>query len=1037
VIGRGTRIALEVIAGVTVGLIVLFASAAIRLTQGPVSLALLKPYVIETIGHDTSLGIDFDDLVLAWAGWERNLDVRAVGVHVRSGDGDDTASIPEMSISFSLPALAEGRLAPTSLDFIKPKLRIVRDKDGAVRLGVGEAGAKDERMPLIGDRFLALSEDGTTAHLRRISVVDGEVLIEDRSLGVTWRAPKANLMLRRGTAGLDLRFALDVAVDEQLAKFAGAATYVPGQPTFKVNATVDGLAVKSVALGAEFEPLSKWDLRLNASFNGEVGQDGSIRTLRAEIKSGPGKIVLPAPVNETVEVRAVEAKGSYDDSKRQVQIDGLKFDIDGATLGLAGQLVRVGRDATLDGTITGNAIPTALIWRLWPKEVAASTRRWVSTNLEGGVVNDVSAHVFARLDGRPNRPPTLETATGTLRLRGVDVHYLRPLPPATKVEATLAFTPSRVDISIRSGELGRLQIPEGTLAFTNLDRSDYTLDLEMVVNGPVSDALEVLDNPRLGYIKQFGVAPKDVAGVMATRLIVQLPLIDALKFDRVAIRAASNLRDVAAPRVAFGQSLTGGTMVLKLDKTSMSVSGQAKLLGADADLSWTEDFSGRAQYRRRVEARGTVDAASLASMGWDLGGTVRGPMELDVVYAVPDSDRYDLAVRAKLDQAAISVPQLVWTKPAGRPGEASVDMVHRENRGWTVRKFNVQAEAFSARGSAAFGAEGNRLERLDIEELLQPPRIRLSATARRTEDSVLDVAIKAAGYDAQPLFEDIDDDTRPGTPLPPMRVKFDADSLWLAGDTPLRRTSGVLNYDGKAWNRIDIRGRVGDGKPFSFDLTRAEAGTVASLKSEDAGATLSGFGIVDDIKGGKLEFEAKRAPAAAAPWQGRVELQDFRLEKAPQIARVLTLTSLTGISDVLTGKGIHFRVLEFPYVHENRRVTFNDARAVGSELGVTASGWIGLKSRELDIKGTLVPAYTLNSLLGNIPVIGQLFTGAKGSGVFAVSYGVTGPLKDPKATANPVSAFAPGFLRNLIDGLVSPGAALPDHSPTPNAPVSP
>jgi hypothetical protein len=1033
VIGRGTRIALEVIAGVTVGLVVLFAAAALRLTHGPVSLAFLKPYVIETIGGDTSLGIDFDDLVLAWAGWERNLDVRAIGVRIRSGEGGDSATIPEMSISFSLPALADGRLAPTSLDFIRPRLRILRDKDGEVRLGLGEeVGTKDGRMPLLGERFISLSEASSTAELRRISVVDGQVSIEDRSLGVTWQAPRANLVLRRSATGLDLRYALDLAIDGQITKLAGSASYAPDQPSFKVNAVLDGLDVKSVARGPDLELLSKWNVRINANVAAEVAQDGTIRTVRADIKSGPGTIVLPAPVNDSVDVKTIEAKGNYDDGKRQIQIEGLKLDLDGPTLGMSGALVRVGRGAAFDGTITGQAVPTALIWRLWPKDISVSTRRWLTTNLQGGTLNDASAHVFARFDGRPNRPPVIETMTGTLRLRGVDVHYLRPLPPATKVDATLAFTPSRVDVSIRSGELARLQIPEGTLAFTNLDRGDHNLDVEVVINGPLSDALEVLDHPRLGYIKPFGIAPKDVAGVMATRLLVQLPLIESLTLDRVTIRAASNLRDVAAPRIAFGQPVSEGTLVLKLDKTAMSVSGRAKLLGATADLNWSEDFTGRAQFRRRVEARGSFDAAALKSIGWDLESAVRGPLELDVAYSVPDPERYDLAVRAKLDQATISVPQIAWTKPPGRPGEAAIDMTHRADRGWTIRRFNVQSEAFVARGSAALGRDATRLERLEIDELVQPPHIRLAASVRRAEDSVLDVSIKAAGYDAEPLLRDIDDDTRPGPQLPAMRLKFDADSLWYGGETPLRRASGSLNHDGKSWRGIEVRGAVGDGRPFVFSLARAEAGSTATLSSDDAGATLSGLGIVDEIKGGKLEFEAKRAAAPpTAPWQGRIDIRDFRLEKAPQIARILTLASLTGISDVLGGKGIQFARLEMPFAHENRKISFKDARAVGSELGVTASGQVDLRSRELDIKGTLVPAYTLNSLLGNIPIIGQLFTGAKGSGVFAVSYTVSGPLKEPKASANPISAFAPGFLRNLIDGILSPGAPLPEQDPTP------
>ena len=68
----------------------------------------------------------------------------------------------------------------------------------------------------------------------------------------------------------------------------------------------------------------------------------------------------------------------------------------------------------------------------------------------------------------------------------------------------------------------------------------------------------------------------------------------------------------------------------------------------------------------------------------------------------------------------------------------------------------------------------------------------------------------------------------------------------------------------------------------------------------------------------------------------------------------------------------------------------------------------------------MVPAYVINSLLGRIPVLGKIFTGGeKGSGVFAATYKMAGPIEDPKVSVNPLSVLAPGLLRklfNILDG---------------------
>jgi len=67
------------------------------------------------------------------------------------------------------------------------------------------------------------------------------------------------------------------------------------------------------------------------------------------------------------------------------------------------------------------------------------------------------------------------------------------------------------------------------------------------------------------------------------------------------------------------------------------------------------------------------------------------------------------------------------------------------------------------------------------------------------------------------------------------------------------------------------------------------------------------------------------------------------------------------------------------------------------------------------MEGTLVPAYTINSFLGQVPVLGPLIVGREGEGIFALTYRVRGSANDPSVTVNPLSALAPGFLRRLFE----------------------
>ena len=107
---------------------------------------------------------------------------------------------------------------------------------------------------------------------------------------------------------------------------------------------------------------------------------------------------------------------------------------------------------------------------------------------------------------------------------------------------------------------------------------------------------------------------------------------------------------------------------------------------------------------------------------------------------------------------------------------------------------------------------------------------------------------------------------------------------------------------------------------------------------------------------------------------------------APTLARLLTIATLTGILGELRGKGIRFSRFEMPFILEDQVLTIRDARTSGFTVGVNAEGTVDLETDRVDMSGTIVPAYTFNTLIDAIPVLGELLTGGKGEGLFAATY---------------------------------------------------
>jgi hypothetical protein len=183
----------------------------------------------------------------------------------------------------------------------------------------------------------------------------------------------------------------------------------------------------------------------------------------------------------------------------------------------------------------------------------------------------------------------------------------------------------------------------------------------------------------------------------------------------------------------------------------------------------------------------------------------------------------------------------------------------------------------------------------------------------------------------------------------------------------------------------------------------------------DAAKAAKAFLGLDSLEKGKLILTGTLPlPGEDGAYQGTAIIEEFTLKEAPIMAQLLSLGSLTGLFNTLSGEGLYFERFEAPFQLKGGLLTIRDARVYGPALGMTGAGDINLNERDVDFDGALVPSYTANSLLGDIPLLGDIFVGKEGEGVFALNYNVTGPFDATQISVNPLSALTPGFLRGIF-----------------------
>ena len=135
----------------------------------------------------------------------------------------------------------------------------------------------------------------------------------------------------------------------------------------------------------------------------------------------------------------------------------------------------------------------------------------------------------------------------------------------------------------------------------------------------------------------------------------------------------------------------------------------------------------------------------------------------------------------------------------------------------------------------------------------------------------------------------------------------------------------------------------------------------------------------------------------------------------PALTKILTLASLQGIADILSGEGVGFEELEMNFTSNGNTMTVEELYAIGPAISILMSGYIE-KDKLVSLRGTLVPATTLNKTIGSIPLLGKILVGSKaGEGVFGVSFKIKGHPNNLDTKVNPIKTLTPRFITRTLE----------------------
>ncbi|GAB5388954.1 MAG: AsmA-like C-terminal domain-containing protein [Alphaproteobacteria bacterium] len=1055
---RLLRWTLEGAAAVTALSIVIGGAVVWQVQTRPIdispALPLLEARLSEQLPeHEVEIG----SAQLGWSQERGEVQLQLGDVTLRDNDAHEhtapLVTLPSLGVELQGEDLFRGQVSARHVTLYRPNLSLSRDADGRLSFDMSAArsedGAEAQKVDwqALLQRLSTESDQSSLAALEKITLADGKISFVDHLTGEQWFGDGLSVSLKRDDSGSIAAEGKAKLINPEQVELTLGARLSPDQATGELDLGFTNLRpVLLSRLVPDMGFVTALDMPLTGNLSADFVVGGAITHGQLSASGAGGVLTVPALFTDPVDLDFAQIELTHDNAEGSVVIDQLLTRFGPVTLTAAGHMLPHAEGHTLTLSARAQEVPFEELAKWWPLPVAPETRNWVTSRISDGTGQEATAHV--RLDvpraenaDKPFSVGVMQRLDGTMDLEGLTVEYIKGFEPATGVDASVTYDAKQIRFDITQGKVAGMIIKGGDLSIgTRTDNLPAPIEKQVEGKGLLSGALQLeapakaviayLDQPQLDIAKNLGLSPDNISGKMDGELKIGFSLIENVTHEDLTLSANARARGIVVSGLPGGYDVREGAFGIDFAKGRLRVEGGAKLQNQPVLLDWRQWARGAgpkgAVWQLRLtgdldnKARATVFGNSFTP---HLDGSAR--IRADVTGF---ADRRDVALSADLKKASLSGFGLTEDKPRGEEGQAAVTLRLMDDGVMDLRSITLDLPRMmlSASGRLHPGADKDTPishGHIAVEALRTKGGTNVGGRVEVSSDGRLKLRLSGPRLDLTHLPEGdaADQAVERGKGLLDGRAieaSAQLGTLLLKDRPSLGQLSlgGLRGADGN-WQSLNLRAGALGGKPVDLRLMPQDGTGPAhdlSLTSEDASDLLKLFGKGDMLSGGKLRVTARWPNGIEGDSIGRLRLTDFTLVKAPALARLLSALSVTGLGDAMSGEGLGFSRFSTEFELTEDRLTLRDGRAAGNAFGLSIEGHFLREAERLDAQGTIVPAQTLNSVIGAIPLLGTVLTGGDGGGLFAASFTATGPIDKPKVSVNPLSTLAPGIIRRIF-----------------------
>ena len=276
-------------------------------------------------------------------------------------------------------------------------------------------------------------------------------------------------------------------------------------------------------------------------------------------------------------------------------------------------------------------------------------------------------------------------------------------------------------------------------------------------------------------------------------------------------------------------------------------------------------------------------------------------------------------------------------------------------------------------------------------------------------------SINGKSFDATQLINNSMSDDESTTIFENFNSKFDIKigTAYINKNDYTKNLAGYFTFKNNKLDKLNLASTFPNKKKMNLSIeTNNQNETITKFFSNYPKPLIKRYDFIKGFEEGYLNFNSIKKDGVS---NSVLIIDNFKVKEVPVFAKLLSLASLQGIADLLTGEGIRFTDFEMRFSSQKGLTNIEEMYAIGPAISILMDGYIESK-KLVSLRGTLVPATTINRSIASIPLLGKILIGEKtGEGVFGVSFKIKGPPKNLSTTVNPIKTLTPRFITRTLE----------------------